>query len=234
MLRLAFRAPPELTETYVRLGRRLGVEMVPQGEEPGLPVLIARPLRFLPSIQVIKANLDAGRLGLLGLLRCHRWEPQRGGEWSDNTQPLLDQLRSDLDLACWLAGQPPRKVFAVSQQPDYVQVHLGFAGGGMALLDLSRSLPGSAGYFSLSVIGSTGAAYADDHHDVQLLFGQGLPHAVKFSQREAAILGMLKDFVTSMHVGGSGADFGVDHLVEAVRHSLTTGQVVNLPGGAPP
>ena len=31
--------------------------------------------RFLPSRQAIKSQLDAGKLGEVGLVRIHRWEP---------------------------------------------------------------------------------------------------------------------------------------------------------------
>ena len=54
-----------------------------------------------------------------------------------------------------------------------------FPEGGMALIDCSRALqPSCDPYFSLTVIGSTGAAYADDHHNTNLLYKgitRGLP-----------------------------------------------------------
>ena len=43
----------------------------------------------------------------------------------------------------------------------------------MALIDCAQTLPQGDGYFSLSLIGSTGAAYADSHHNRQLLYGGG-------------------------------------------------------------
>jgi predicted dehydrogenase len=51
-----------------------------------------------------------------------------------------------------------------------LQLHLGFPVGGMALIDCTRTLPArSDTYYSLTLIGSTGAAYADDHHNTNLL-----------------------------------------------------------------
>ena len=65
-----------------------------------------------------------------------------------------------------LAGQRPRAVYATArwlsrsrfQEPEYVQLHLGFANGGMALIDHAQTLPPGEGYYSLSLIGSKGAA----------------------------------------------------------------------------
>ena len=61
---------------------------------------------------------------------------------------------------------------------EYLQVHLGFEGGGMALIDVAHSLPPGDGYRSLALIGSLGAAHADDHHNAQLLYGGGPAQAV--------------------------------------------------------
>jgi len=55
-----------------------------------------------------------------------------------------------------------------------MQLHLGFPAGGMALIDCARTLSTRSGsYYSLTLIGSTGAAYADDQHNTNLLFRDG-------------------------------------------------------------
>ena len=54
-------------------------------------------------------------------------------------------------------------------RPGYVHVHLGFPEGGMALMDDAQTLSGGDGCFSLSMIGSTGAAYANDLFHLVLL-----------------------------------------------------------------
>lgn len=99
------------------------------------------------------------------------------------------------------ATQPPSGTLDDSVQGDLIQIHLGFgpedlAGeprnqiarpvdgllehrtGAMALLTYSSRLPAGDGYQSLSVIGASGAAYADDHRDRQLVFLGGTPRAV--------------------------------------------------------
>ena len=78
-----------------------------------------------------------------------------------------------LDLANWLFGTPPDRVYARAAEPGYLQVHLGFSGGGMALIDVSDDLPPGDGYRSVTVIGSDGAGYADDHRNRNLVFGGG-------------------------------------------------------------
>ena len=129
--------------------------------------------------------LDSGELGEPGLLRIHRWESLETGNW-----PALDQeqgsvivrnLSAEVDLAIWLFGGLPygglrNRAEGVAHggiaQPDYLQVHLGFEGDGMSVIDYSASLPPGPRYHFLSMIGSKGAAYADDHHNVNLVYGE--------------------------------------------------------------
>ena len=139
----------------------------------GVGLMIGGTLRFLPSQQVLKQRLDSGQLGELGLLRAHRWHAGAGSGagWHDLAVPYLD-------LANWLFGDRPERVYARAAGADYVQIHLGFRAGGMALIDVSAGLPPGDGYRSVSVIGSAGAGYADDHHNRALLFvGGGDPAA---------------------------------------------------------
>src|SRR5205085_8908378 len=111
---------------------------------------------------------------------------------------LPAELFDEIDLACWLFGQPPSEVYAAGRPPDYAQLHLGFPGGGMALIDYARTLPPGDAYFSLSLIGSAGAAYADDHHNMQLLFGRGHPRALNTGQGDGRLLAQLQEFVTAV------------------------------------
>src|SRR5207245_1284905 len=95
--------------------------------------------------QLIRQHLDAGKLGEPGLIRLHRWTAP------DSASSIL----LDLDLVHWYFGRSPNLVHAVEQES--LLVHLGFSGGGMALIDrLIRADQGA--YRSLSVIGSNGAA----------------------------------------------------------------------------
>ena len=155
----------------------------------------AHTWRFLPSIQAVKRSLDAGKLGEPGLLRIHRWLPPEATPGS-----LTERILPDADLACWMFGGAPEKVWTLQSaaNPDYIQFHLGFANDGMAMIDIAGSLPAGDGYFSLSMIGGTGAAYADDHHNMNLLYSGGQPNALRTNQGRADLTGQLQEFVDAI------------------------------------
>lgn len=183
--RLATAGKHILTETP--LGANLAeVDRCRSAEElSGILVMASQPLRHLPAIREIKSAVTDERLGQPGLLRVHRWLPT-GSELPD--VPAL-RILHEVDLALWIFGSLPTHVYAVGPSGEFslgecslgggfTQVHLGFVGGGMALIDFAFRLPRGAGYFSASLIGSSGAAHADDHHNMQLVFRGGAPAAV--------------------------------------------------------
>ena len=154
------------------------------------------PWRLMPSIQAVKRSFDAGKLGEPGLLRIHRWLPPEAAPGS-----LTERILPDADLACWMFGGAPEKVWTL-QTPsnrDYIQFHLGFANGGMAMIDIACSLPAGGDYFSLSIIGATGTAYADDHHNMNLLYAGDQPNALRTSEGRADLAGQLQEFVDAIH-----------------------------------
>lgn len=146
--------------------------------------------RHLPSRLLIRQQLD-GPLGRPGLVRVHRWPA---------FQPAL--LLADLDIALWLMGVSPDVVCALEGEGGVLQVHLGFPGGGMALI--SHAAAGLSGhrYSSLSVIASAGAAYADDQANRQLYFTRGEPCAAFLASEEAgAVTSMVQSFVDDVLEG---------------------------------
>jgi len=127
-------------------------------------IAIVNPLRYLPSRRLIKGEIDAGKLGTVGLVRIHHRE-------TDDSVDRSALLCSHLDLATWLSGRQPECVYATTDgNTAYTQVHLGFASGASALIEVSmpRLAPAPMSYTvrpdyrSLLVIGSAGAASADD------------------------------------------------------------------------
>jgi len=156
----------------------------------------AHTWRFLPSIQAVKRSLDAGKLGEPGLLRIHRWLPPEA-----TPKSLTERILPDADLACWMFGGAPEKVWTLQtpSNPDYIQFHLGFANGGMAMIDIACSLPAGGDYFSLSIVGATGTAYADDHHNMNLLYAGDQPNALRTSEGRADLAGQLQEFVDAIH-----------------------------------
>ena len=118
----------------------------------------------------IQQELESGCLGRPGLVRIHRWH--------EHSEELASQfpnlLAEEIDLACLLFGNAPEFVFAKafddSKGRSGIVCHLGFAEG-MAIIDCVQR--GDGPYYSLSLIGSDGAAYADDHHNTNLFFKNG-------------------------------------------------------------
>ena len=214
-------------------------------ESAGVRLMVGQARRFLPSHQLIKSRIDSGQLGAVGLVRIHRWE-SLVSTVGNGGSTLFDEVVREIDLANWLFDALPTEVYAVARrpapagagidEPDYVQVHLGFPGGGMALIGDAQTLPVGGDYYSLSVIGSTGAAYADDHHNMNLLYRGGDPTAIRTGPDGEHILAQLQEFVASIveerQPSSSGADGrAAVQVAEAVAQSLGSGQAAHLVGG---
>jgi predicted dehydrogenase len=174
----------------------------------GVQLAVLNPDRCLPSRQLIRQQLDAGKLGDVGLVRIHCWRSPAAADTGRAAEPL-DALARCLDLAAWFVGRSADRVFAVAQAADvatlggsrFVQVHLGFSGGGMALIDCTDRLPNGDGYDSLSVIGSAGAAYADDHQNMQLVFRGDRPQAVRADEGPQQLAAIVQQFVDAIAAG---------------------------------
>jgi predicted dehydrogenase len=221
-------------ESY--LGDRLPETLDATAERGGVHLRVVNPDRYLPSRQLIRQQIDRGLLGEVGLVRLHRWEPAALPGASRPAGTLPAPLVRDLDLAVWLIGKRPDLVYAVvplasaGSSAALIQVHLGFPGGGMTLIDYSDHLPAGDGYGSLSVIGSRGAAYADDHHNRQLLFGGGAAQAVRTGEG-GHLAALVQEFVDVLRSGVSPsiADWrGILAVTDAVSQSLASRQAVRL------
>ena len=200
----------------------------------GVCLMIGGTLRFLPSQQVLKQRLDSGKLGELGLLRAHRWHA--AASTGTGAAPAWQALAAPyLDLANWLFDDRPERVWARTAGPGYAQIHLGFRAGGMALIDVSAGLPPGDGYQSVSVIGSAGAGYADDHHNRALLFGGGDPAARNSGEGNHDLVGELAEFTAASAARRAAqvtaSDAGAALLVaEAAAASAANGTVLERRG----
>jgi predicted dehydrogenase len=188
-----------------------------------MPAHIAR---FLPAVRQVRQSLCEGKLGEAGLLRIHRWEQA--------SQYRQDTLASELDLALWLFGRLPSEVYAV-ERSGYLQAHLGFPEGGMALIDLDQSIPSDNAYYSLTLIGSSGAAYADDHRDMNLILGHGGMHAVRTSQGGVGVFNLIDDFANAVQQGDDFSSFWDEtesalQVAEDVRRAADSREVVVVGG----
>jgi predicted dehydrogenase len=185
--------------------------------------------RHAPANQTIIDRLSSGKLGDPGLLRVHRWTCHK-------EQSLAAKLFGDIDLAIVLFGAKPTDVYAIERgKRSYIQIHLGFPLGGMAVLDFSERLPAGQDYDSLSLIGSTGAAYADDHHNTHLLFAGRNPTALISDSGNGHLI-ELQAFVdeiaqrSSPSIGGE-AILTAHRVIDAVGRSIESTQVLQERGG---
>lgn len=191
---------------------------------------VVNPDRYLPSRQLVRQETQA-RLGEVGLIRTHRWRSQPAALW----QGLPQQVVHDLDLVLWLAARPVDHVFAVRHSAGGCwQVHLGWPDG-MALIDYTDRLPTGTNYQSLSVIGASGAAYADDHQNMQLALQDGAVCAVPTGEGLAGDVAMLQAFVDGVLGGNNLTAATVEWqrvlaVAAAAVQSAQTGQAVNVAG----
>ena len=204
------------------------------GQQKAVFAIVNRD-HFLPSRQIIKAQIP-DKIGNVGLLRMHRWERAIKQERSLTTLP--GPLLRDFDLAVRLVGELPNVVHAFENlEPTgrSMQVHLGFAHGGMALISYDNRLSNGDGYQSLSVIGSSGATYADDHQNAQLLYRGGRPQAIRTDETIKALADMIQWFVNAIQTGDDASANAFDWqrvfpIAEAVMESLRTRQAVVATG----
>ena len=180
-------------------------------------LLVAYRQRWRPEVAELAAAVAAGELGRTGLVRMHAW----GAGETDAV------VRDTVDAVLWLAGATPQVVYAAgdpaSGERAYLQAHLGFAGGGMALLDLARS-PGEP-YQALTVIGADGAAHADDQRNVQLLYDRHGVHGLPL--HGDAELALLRAFVDGA-ASAAADERAVSAVTEAIAESRRSGSAVEV------
>ena len=203
----------------------------------GACLMVGGTLRFLPSQRVLKQRLEAGTLGTLGLLRAHRWRGDSAAASADLTAAERCRALSVpcLDLANWLFAAQPDRVYARAAEPGYLQIHLGFSAGGMALIDVSDDLPPGDGYRSVTVIGSAGAGYADDHHNRNLVFGGGDAAARDPGEGNLDLVAEIGEFTAASSGGRAPQVTGADaaaalQVAAAAASSAASGTVLQRKG----
>jgi predicted dehydrogenase len=215
--------------------------LIAAAQRSDVQLAIENPDRFLPSRQLIRQQLDAGKIGTPGLVRLHRWVPAHADE-EVAAGGLPMALIRDIEVVLSLVGTSPNSVYAVERPQPFppapgrvLQVHLGFPSGAMALIDYAHCLPAGDDYRSLSVIGSTGAAYADDHHNVQLLYHGGSPQAIRVGEGSRHLVAMVQEFVDCLTAdrdrwASAGIWRQVFDVAELAGQALATRQAFELKG----
>jgi len=218
---------------------RAADEVRRQADRAGVRLMVAHTLRFMPANVQVHRALAAGELGKPGMLRSHRWLrrfPGPPGGWKHNPARsgglYVHEAVHEIDQALWLISERPTHVHAQAQ-PDLLQIHLGFESGAMALCGVATGLPLGSGYYSLALIGSLGAAYADDHHNVQLVFRGERPQVVVTDQRASGVRAQLDEFARAITEGREPSVSGADavaalRIAEAAAASSASGQTAHL------
>ncbi|MCA9110694.1 MAG: hypothetical protein KDA52_12145 [Planctomycetaceae bacterium] len=184
-------------------------------------------LRYQAASKAVLTSLASQKLGRPGLLRTHAWSSSHAAD---------EQLLSLIDLACTVFQSPPETVWAIrktfSQASHCTNLHLGFPQNGMALIDVSIEDSFGAGYFTWSVIGSDGAAYIDDHHDMQLLIRDSQRQAITTPDSAISILSQVQKFLgrianhRELRVDTSDVEVALNVAARALQ-SITTEAVAS-------
>jgi predicted dehydrogenase len=208
----------EETESLLRAAEEAGVFLA-VGGLPG----------NTPANRVILDRLSSGKLGEPGLLRVHCWS-------GESNRSLVSKLYGHIDLVIRFFASSPAELYCVARgDQSYLQAHLGFAGGGMAVLDFSDRLPAGQGYDSLSLVGSSGAAYSDDHHNSHLLFTGGHPAALIDNSGDGVLFEVQRfvDAVAGEETPPSDSEaiLTVHRVLDAIGRSSESHQVLHERGG---
>lgn len=211
---------PELVSASMEADASHVLSTVGIGDNPG--VWTANPRRFDPAFQAIREQLQKGNIGVPGVLRVHHWQSAIAGpRW----KPWPGEWQCLVDAVLWLMGGPPQTIFALHQSAEAgsehrprggsgnghdsigtVQLHCAWPDGGMALVNFSDQLPAGESYRTTMLIGSTGAAYYDDHQNRQLILRGGTAESILDERPLLSHVAMLQHFVDSVADGGMAAD----------------------------
>lgn len=209
-------------------------QLVSQCREADVRLMIGDTIRFQPSISSVNVAVKSGHLGVPALLRSHAWHPADPNPHVPSSSLLFQQL----DLTQWIFETLPTEIYAVAHRlhQDTLQIHFGFPNGAMGLITISESLPEGDRYCSCSVIGSTGAAYADDHRQMQLVYQ---PNGIRANRTEEGLLARveeLREFTDAVFHHREPSVSATDArrvmiMMEAVSRSIQSRQPLRLEGG---
>jgi UDP-N-acetylglucosamine 3-dehydrogenase len=214
----------------------------------GPRLFVGHVVRFFPEYARIKAMIDAGDLGTVGVARASRRSPFLTGwndwyaDWRMSGGVLLDLVIHDFDFLRWSLGDVER-VYARGvlgreyNRLDYALVTLRFEGGAIAHVEGQWGYPGPFNY-SIEVAGSRALVTADSTEPapVQLLGG------VASSGESPDVVTGKSPFQTELehfiHCAATGEEPVVDprDAYEALRiglaatESVMTGRPVTLGG----
>jgi predicted dehydrogenase len=209
-------------------------------------LFVGHVVRFFPEYARIKAMIDAGDLGTVGVARTSRRSPFLTGwndwyaDWRMSGGVLLDLVIHDFDFLRWSLGEVER-VYARGvlgrefNRLDYALVTLRFEGGAIAHVEGQWGYPGPFNY-SIEVAGSRALVTADstESESLQMLGGEvGPGESPDFLTGKSPFQTELEHFVRCIATGVEPV-VGPNDAYEALRiglaatESVLTGEPVTL------
>lgn len=133
----------------------------------GAVLVIAHPWRFHPVARSFRATVDAGELGPPALFH---WIDEGSAGWAADgrTQGAGPATGAGIgiDLALWLLGDVPDRIYARPATTDGVTMSIRFQGGANALIDQRRTPPaGGDGHGFAWLLGPRGEVRWDQRAD---------------------------------------------------------------------
>jgi predicted dehydrogenase len=225
-------------------------------DEAGVTAMVDFHNRYHPAVLAIKGRLDRGEMGRPQVMYARLSDrievPTEWLGWAGRSGPQWFLGPHLVDLACWLFGKRPRRIFADARKDvlaargidcyDSLQMHLSFDDG-LATLETSWIVPNAWPcvadfYLSLQAtdaradidMSNQGATIVDDgRYDRPFLFGHTPAGRDDFGFMSYPI----RDFVRAVQSGEPAPipfDDGLDNvrLIAAALESIQTGKVVDV------
>lgn len=204
----------------------------------GPHLLVGHVVRYFPEYVRIKAMIESGELGTVGVARTSRRSPMLEG-WNDwyadrrrSGGVLVDLLIHDFDFLRWSLGEVER-IYARGtagreyNRLDYALVTLRFASGAIAHVEGHWGYPAPFCY-SIEVAGSRAMVWIDstDRPPVELVGGQIKPgESPDVAVGKSPFESELEDFIRCLKTGEEPMVSGRD-AVEALRISLAAAESI--------
>lgn len=221
----------------------------------GVICQVAFENRWNPPFVKAKQAVERGELGDISLVNARlndtRYVPTQMLSWAARSTVGWFLLPHLVDLAIWLSGKRPSKVYAVANRKvlpslgvdtyDTICTTLSFEGDMQALFETTWVLPNSSPAvfdFKFEVLGDKGAMHVDVqdqmvHQSTDRFTYPGTLVLDVHGRMRGFPLDMLDDFVSSVKHGTPplatiGEGYQVTRVIDAVHRSIESGQPVVL------
>jgi len=141
---------PTLCEKPLGLHSSDTAQAAERAASAGVPLQIGYWRRYVPELQALRAEIEAGALGDIALIQAWQWdgEPPAAAFRLTSGGPLLDMGVHEFDMVRWLTGQDIElqsvvdsavtSVEPVEGDPESVLATGRLSGGGVAVISLGR------------------------------------------------------------------------------------------------